>query len=235
MINKDEIIALFRMMYNEHWQFKLGKAEKGTVDCSGAFVWAYKQFDEYIYHGSNRIARKYVGPMVAAKDGQPGYAAFKWREKGEPDEYVKDGLGDFYHIGLIDEHGAGVYNAKSKSTGFCKDSLDKWDYAAPLLAVDYGINQEGYGIVTTLRTQLNMRNAPSMSGKVIFKIPKGAVVHVTGEAIGGFFPIIYEGKVGYCSSDYITLFYQQDDAKEVLNKIYGILKEYMKGEQQHDD
>ena len=234
MINKDEIIALFRRMYNERWQFKLGKAERGTVDCSGAFVWAYKQFDEYIYHGSNRIARKYVGPMVAAKEGKPGYAAFKWREVGEPEEYKKDGLGDFYHIGLIDEHGTSVYNAKSRSAGFCKDSHDKWDYAAPLLAVDYGVKQVGNGIVTTLRTPLNARNEPSMSGEVIFKIPKGAIVCVMGGAIGGFYPIIYDGKAGYCASDYITLLNQQDDAKEVLNKIYVIIKEYMKGEQ-HDD
>lgn len=230
MINKDALIALFRQMDKGHWQYELGKAEKGLVDCSGAFVWAYKQFNENIYHGSNRIARKYVGTMVPAKEGKPGYAAFKWREVGEPDEYKADGLGDYYHIGLIDEHGTSVYNAKSKSAGFSKDPLDQWDYAAPLLAVGYDTKQVGNGVVTTLSTSLNVRCTPSMSGDVIFKIPKGAIVSVTGSATGGFYPIIYEGKNGYCSSQYITLF-GQGDAKAILNKIYGILTEYMKGEQ----
>lgn len=230
MINKDELIALFRRMYTEHWNYELGKAEEGTVDCSGAFVWAYKQFGESIYHGSNRIARKFVGPMMAAKEGKPGYAAFKWRKEGEPDEYKADGLGDYYHIGLIDEYSLNVYNAKSESAGFTKDSLDQWDFAAPLLAVDYEDKHMGNGIVTTLRTPLNVRDAPSMEGNVIFKIPKGAIISVTGGAVDGFYPIIYEGKTGYCSSQYITLF-EQGDAKAVLNKIYGIITEYLKGEQ----
>lgn len=233
MINKDALIALFRQMYEEHWQYELGKAEKGLVDCSGAFVWAYKQFGEDVYHGSNRIARKYVGPMVSAKEGKPGYAAFKWRKEGEPGEYKTDGLGDYYHIGLIDEHGTSVYNAKSKSSGFCKDSLDQWDYAAPLLAVEYDTKQVGNGVVTTLSTPLNVRDAPSMTGNVIFRVPKGAIISVTGSATCGFYPIYYEGKTGYCASQYITLF-KQGDAKLVLNKIYGIITEYLKGEQ-HDD
>lgn len=230
MINRNVLIALFRRMYTEQWQYELGKAEEGTVDCSGAFVWVYKQFGEDIYHGSNRIARKYVGSMVPAKEGKPGYAAFKWRKEGEPDEYKADGLGNYYHIGLIDEYALNVYNAKSKSAGFTKDSLDRWDFAAPLLAVDYGDKHMGNGIVTTLRTPLNVRDAPSMDGNVIFKIPKGAIVSVTGAAISGFYPIIYEGKAGYCSSQYITLF-DRGDAKAVLNKIYGIITEYLKGEQ----
>lgn len=230
MINRDDLIALFRRMYAEHWNYEFGKAEEWTVDCSGAFVWAYRQFGEDIYHGSNRIARKYVGVMVPAKEGKPGYAALKWREEGEPGEYKTDGLGDYYHIGLIDEYGTSVYNAKSKSSGFCKDPLDQWDFAAPLLAVEYGIKQVGNGIVTTLSTPLNVRDTPSMRGDVIFKIPKGATVSVTGASISGFYPIIYEGKTGYCSSQYITLF-DQGDAKAVLNKIYGIITEYLKGEQ----
>ena len=233
MINKDSLITLFQRMYKEHWQYELGKAEKGVVDCSGAFVWAYKQFGEDIYHGSNRIARKYVGSMVPAKEGKPGYAAFKWRKEGEPDEYKADGLGNYYHIGLIDEYALNVYNAKSESAGFTKDGLDQWDFAAPLLAVEYGVKPDGNAIVTTLRTALNMRDAPSMTGEVILKIPKGEIVSVTGSAAGGFYPIYYEGKTGYCSSQYITLF-DQGDAKAVLNKIYGIITEYLKGEQ-HDD
>ena len=169
MINKESLITLFQRMYDEHWQYELGRAEKGVVDCSGAFVWAYKQFGEDIYHGSNRIARKYVGSMVPAKEGKPGYAAFKWRKEGEPDEYKADGLGDYYHIGLIDEYALNVYNAKSKSDGFSLDSLDQWDFAAPLLAVDYGDKHMGNGIVTTLRTPLNVRDAPSMDGNVILE------------------------------------------------------------------
>lgn len=236
MINKDALITLFRQMYEEHWQYELGKAEKGLVDCSGAFVWAYKQFGENIYHGSNRVAREYVGPMVEAKKGKPGYAAFKWRPTGEPNEYKADGRGDYYHIGLIDETGRSVYNAKSKIAGFSKDDIGKWDFAAPLFSVEYEeIVEMGQGIVTTLSTPLNVRERPTTKSNVIFKLPKGAVVNVTSDIINGFYGVEYDGKKGYCSSQYITLFvFDRRNAKVVLNKIYGIITEYLKGEQ-HDD
>ena len=40
----NELISCFERMRDEHWDYCLNSAREGCVDCSGAFVWAYKQF-----------------------------------------------------------------------------------------------------------------------------------------------------------------------------------------------
>lgn len=141
MIKAKQLIELFERMYSEHWSYVLGSAKEGCVDCSGAFVWAYKQFGEKIYHGSNTIFRKYVG--TAVKTPVPGYAAFKLRNDGnEPKGYQADGIGNMYHIGLVDASGAYVLNAKSSKAGFCRDKVDSWTCFAPLNAVDYDEDED---------------------------------------------------------------------------------------------
>ena len=43
IISAKELIKQFQTMYREHWAYIWGKAEKGCVDCSGAFVYAFRQ------------------------------------------------------------------------------------------------------------------------------------------------------------------------------------------------
>lgn len=137
MLNYFDLISLFNTMYKEHWSYEWGSAEKGCVDCSGAFVYAYKQLGgPKIYHGSNTIRRKWIGAVTDTP--KAGYAAFKVRKDGkEPTQYLNDGIGNCYHIGLVAEDCKSVLNAKSKSSGFCKDSIQGWAYFAPLKDVDY--------------------------------------------------------------------------------------------------
>ena len=139
----DKLIAIFRQMYDEHWPYTWGAAQYGNVDCSGAFVYAYKQFGQSIAHGSNAIARRYVVRLLPVSQARPGMAAFKCRKPGAagyalPESY-KTGtdLNDYYHIGLVDETGGFVLNAQGERAGFTRTAVDKWAYVAELKAVDY--------------------------------------------------------------------------------------------------
>ena len=44
-----------------------------VADCSGAFVYAYRQYNANIYHGSNRIARYYVEELLPPEMHLPLY------------------------------------------------------------------------------------------------------------------------------------------------------------------
>ncbi len=151
-IKANDLIAIFRQMKDEHWQYVAGAAEKGKVDCSGAFVWAYRQFGRSIYHGSNRMARTEVESLIPVKGAQivPGMAAFKRREPGEanyalPDEYRTGGqrcngdLCDYYHVGLVAADGKTVLNAQSSQTGFVASPIsERWSHVGYLKQVEYG-------------------------------------------------------------------------------------------------
>lgn len=97
------------------WPYVLGKAEKGKVDCSGLFKYAFKQQKKDIQHSSNKIWRKYlsekgsisdtknkkcpVGNSLKSSQLKKGMAVFKWADREHPN--YKDGQGDFHHIGLV--------------------------------------------------------------------------------------------------------------------------------------
>jgi hypothetical protein len=71
LIPVDGLIALFNRMYREKWEYKWGAAQTGCVDCAGAFVWAYRQYGQSIYHGSNRIARRYIMELLPISQARP--------------------------------------------------------------------------------------------------------------------------------------------------------------------
>lgn len=182
----NELIALFERMYAQHWAYEWGAAREGVVDCSGAFVYAFKKYGQSIYHGSNTIARQYIsGNLHPASDAKPGWAVFKRRFDGqEPAQYKSDGLGNIYHIGLLASDGVSVLNAKGQATGFSSDPLSKWQYAAPLKGVEY---EEG-GVLTDYTLckakvvlnsgYLKVRSAAGTSAPVVSKLYNGDAVDV---------------------------------------------------------
>ena len=104
MIKASALINLFQRMLDERWAYELGAAREGCVDCSGAFVWAYKQLGATIEHGSNSIAHLRVGEYVTVSEAKPGYAVFKlrpWREDDSGNRWYNQQPGDCYHIGLM--------------------------------------------------------------------------------------------------------------------------------------
>ena len=216
MIKASALINLFRRMLDEHWAYELGAAREGCVDCSGAFVWAYKQMGATIEHGSNSIAHLRVGEYVPVEEAKPGYAVFKlrpWRDDDSGNRWFDQQPGDVYHIGLMGDNGK-VLNAQSTKTGFvASPASQNWAFAAPLKAVSYSDNKKGGDTMfgnATVKTQkagsyVNLREGASTRAAVIGKVYDGERVNVLREAGAGWiYAKTQAGAEGYMSADYIV-------------------------------
>lgn len=214
-IPRDDLIAIFQQMYREHWSYELGKAEKGCVDCSGAFVYAYNQFGKKIAHGSNSIAHKYVSELLPISKAEPGMAAFKvrdWTADQSGNSWYMQEPGDVHHIGLVDTDTKYVLNAKGTNYGFCRDKLttkNGWDYVGYLLDVDYAGGGGGGGTVETvtvyggnLDKPINMRQSASTSSKIIEEIPQYSTASLISDG-GGWCKLTYDGVTGYVKDDFV--------------------------------
>lgn len=212
MIKKDSLISLFERMLSEHWAYEWGAAHEGCVDCSGAFVYAYKQLDSsvYIAHGSNSILRQSMGQLLPMSEAQPGYAAVKiraWSEAEAGNRWYGKDPGDVYHIGLVGRDGK-ILNAQGTATGFVSSDPGTWAGCAPLLEVGYGDGTEGENVlykakVTTEKDPLRVR-AWAQTGRILGTVPRGAVVDVLADSGDGWPRIRYNELVGYASGDYLT-------------------------------
>lgn len=218
MIRANALIALFERMLDEHWAYEWGAAREGCVDCSGAFVWAYRQLGATIEHGSNSIAHLRVGEYVPVAKAKPGYAVFKlraWRDDSDNggNRWFGQQPGDVYHIGLMGDDGK-VLNAQSTKTGFVTSPASQnWAFAAPLKAVSYSDNTEGGETMfgnATVKTQkagsyVNLREGASTRAAVIGKVYDGERVNVLREAGAGWiYGKTQAGTEGYMSADYIV-------------------------------
>lgn len=216
MIQASALIVLFKRMLDEHWAYEWGAAREGCVDCSGAFVWAYRQLGASIEHGSNSIAHLRVGEYVPIAEAKPGYAVFKtraWRENDGGNRWFGQQPGDCYHIGLMGQDGR-VLNAQSTKTGFvASPASQNWAFAAPLKAVSYSDNAEGgetmFGNATVSVTSggyLNIRDGASTRSNIIAKARNGARVNIIREAggTGWVFGVLASGEAGYLSSEYLV-------------------------------
>ena len=219
------ILGDFQRMLAEHWKYTAGASETGNVDCSGAFVWSYRQHGQSIYHGSNRIARTEIVELVPISAAKPGMAVFKFRSPSDaryalPSGYKQGGkyyngdLRDFYHIGLMGEDGK-VLNAQSSATGFVSSPLKSWTCAGYLKKVDYkeekqvedsytaGVSYVGRVYATSGRT-VNLRAEPSKSAKVLEKVKIGTSVNVIGTA-DGWLHVETETNQGYMMEEFVDV------------------------------
>lgn len=173
MISASELVRLFSAAMSEHWGYIWGEAgdvwtraaqdaatREATVeygarwigrrvaDCSGLFVWAYKQHGEKIYHGSNTIFNDYTsktGPLYGEVEIMPGTAVFQVSE------------GRRTHIGLY-VGGGKVIEARGTRAGVIESDLSDWDEWGLLSAVDYsGVTAE----VIVLDTVKTLRKGDS--------------------------------------------------------------------------
>ena len=198
-------------MYKEKWKYLWGHAERGCVDCSGAFVWAYRQLGETIYHGSNTIARQDVQKLLPPSEAKPGMAAFKIRKPGArsyalPKKFQASGstyngdLNDYYHIGLVDEDGKHVLNAQSEKAGFTRTPISKWHAVGALSSVQYEEIPMRIMTVTSVNgLPVRVRKAPSKSAAIIAKLAVGTPV-IAGEEQNGWREIIFGDESGYMMS-----------------------------------
>ena len=144
MVNKDKLIASFEEIIG--WPYASpGSNDQRGIDCSGAFVRAYRAQGAGIYHGSNTIYRRHLGlsgPIHGISSLAPGMAVFKNRQDGrEPAQYRNDGIGNMYHIGLVAS--AKPLRIIHATTPVAKvdTTLGNWSHFGCLKAVDY----EGQG------------------------------------------------------------------------------------------
>lgn len=219
MIDPAKLIALFQRMYSERWQYVAGAAEEGKVDCSGAFVWAYRQLGYKIAHGSNAIARGYVEALQPISEALPGMAAFKLRKPGDakydlPAKYRKGGsayngdLNDYYHIGLVDSDGKTVLNAQGTKAGFTRTKLSAWACVGRLNAVNYAAEEEMTPMQDMIVTAANggnvwLRAKPDKASKAVDSIPVGTHVLAGEETTNGWRPVVYNAKTGYMMAEFL--------------------------------
>lgn len=219
-----DILADFQRMRDNHWAYVAGSSATGKVDCSGAFVWAYRQHGKSIYHGSNRIAREEVAGLLPVKQAQPGMAVFKLRAPNHgrydlPSAYKQGGkhyngdINDYYHIGLMGENGK-VLNAQSTATGFVESPLNDWDCVGYLNQVDYGggtndmtetCNQVLYTGVVVAQTgkTVNLRASANKSSNIVERVKIGTEVNVL-EDLGEWLKVETADHQGYMMACYVV-------------------------------
>ena len=215
----DALISCFERMRDEHWDYCLNSAREGCVDCSGAFVWAYKQFNKTILHGSNSIARLSVGDLLPISSARPGMAVVKvkdWTDDDDTNRWYDTNPGNVYHIGLVIQNGSemNVIEAKGERWGVVQSKLDsKWKFVAYLDDVDYTQKMEEVvmeykytGSIRLTSGYVHLRSQPNITSKSIAKLYNGDSVEIGDSSQSNWYAIKDEsGNEGYVYSKYVVI------------------------------
>ena len=215
----NELISCFERMRDEHWNYCLNSAREGCVDCSGAFVWAYKQFNKTILHGSNSIARLSVGDLLPISSARPGMAVVKvkdWTDDDDTNRWYDSEPGNVYHIGLVIQNGSemNVIEAKGAKWGVVQTKLDnKWKFVAYLDEVDYTQKMEETimeykytGSIHLTSGYVHLRTQPNITSKSIAKLYHGEPVEIGDSSQPNWYAIKDEsGNEGYVYSKYVVI------------------------------
>ena len=215
----NELISCFERMRDEHWDYCLNSAREGCADCSGAFVWAYKQFNKTILHGSNSIARLSVGDLLSISHARPGMVAVKvkdWTDDDDTNRWYDSEPGNVYHIGLVIQNGSemNVIEAKGAKWGVVQTKLDnKWKFVAYLDDVDYTQKMEETimeykytGSICLTSGYVHLRSQPNITSKSIAKLYHGEPVEIGDSSQPNWYAIKDEsGNEGYVYSKYVVI------------------------------
>lgn len=121
--NQESATRDMTVKYGQKW------VGRKVADCSGLFVWAFRQHGGKIYHGSNTIWEKYLvpetrGPLAGVVKIRYGAAVFQ----------VKDGrrthIGWYIGGGMVEEE-------KGTQSGCVLSPLATWDEFGELKDADY--------------------------------------------------------------------------------------------------
>lgn len=218
LINLTRLVQSFEKIVG--WKYvSPGTNDENGIDCSGAFVRAYKAQGASIYHGSNTIYRKHcssVGRINSVNDLQVGMAVFKNREDGaEPSQYKNDGMGNMYHIGLVCGVNPLLIIHATSPVAKIDTALGKtpsWKFWGKLSQVQYDVtpieegSEQGMAYeVTVVPSTLNMRK--TAGGEYMLKIPMGTKLTVLNEAtVSGklFGQVNYGAEVGWIDLSFTT-------------------------------
>ena len=221
------------------------------IDCSGLFVKMYRDQGATIYHGSNRIFRKYcstTGKLTSPSQLIPGMAVFKWKDQ-QPKGYDDD-LGDFSHIGFV----AGINPIQiihASSAAGCvtiDDKINKWAYWGRLKDVDYlkgentmpdnenenaPIEQMTAVVYAENGRPVKMRAKPTTTSGQYVEIPSGTTVEVL-DAGENWCKIKFGARIGYMMTKFLKMGGTGENASSgedivsvsssELKKVYQILE-----------
>lgn len=210
-----QLISEFEIMLAGKWKYVWGAAKKGTVDCSGAFVYAYKLYGLSIYHGSNTIYRQHLSSKGKTNEIGlvPGMAVFK-HKSATPSKF-SDELGDFYHIGLYVGNNR-VLEAKGTNYGFVEGPLWKtsngktthlWSHAGLLKKITYTGGIVSMDKLATVTAQtgkfVRMRATPSHTEKKYDNVPVGSVVSIISQT-EEWSKIQWGSAIGYMMTSFLV-------------------------------
>lgn len=216
MIPARSLAAVFETMLG--WPYASpGSNNASGVDCSGAFVYAYRQFGLSIYHGSNRIIRRYCHDVRKRQLGElkVGMAIFKSRQdlSRMKAEYKPGGRyydpalpDDYYHMGLVvSVSPLQIINATPPRVRV-DTRLSDWCCAGYLNAVDYQSDWEDPTLATVTAesgSTVNLRSAPSRSAVVRVRVPIGSVVEVLERTDEYWSLIRWQTYTGYMMREFL--------------------------------
>lgn len=224
MISVAQIVSAFREIIG--WPYASpGSNGPGGIDCSGAFVFAYRKYNQSIYHGSNRIARVYcrdVKRVASLAQLVPGMAIFKTRPAGEnlKAEYKPGGRyydpalpEDFYHIGLVASISPlQIINATAPAARV-DTRLSAWSHAGYLKAVAYGQppmpGPDPQPLPREAMTQapsgstVNLRRSPTKDSVVLRRVPLGTRVSVLEDVDGIWWRVREGATIGYMMREFL--------------------------------
>ena len=233
----NELISCFERMRDEHWDYCLNSAREGCVDCSGAFVWAYKQFHKTILHGSNSIARLSVGDLLPISSARPGMAVVKvkdWTDDDDTNRWYDSEPGNVYHIGLVIQNGSemNVIEAKGAKWGVVQSKLDsKWKFVAYLDDVDYTQKMEEVvmeykytGSIRLTSGYVHLRSQPNITSKSIAKLYNGEPVEIGDTDQPNWYAVKDEaGNEGYVYSKYVNIEKEIESADDLNSNFFAVI------------
>ena len=122
-----------------------GSNNSSGIDCSGLFVYMYREQGAKIAHGSNSIFHKYLsdsGRLTSTSQLQVGMAVFKlkeWTPSDSSNQWYGREPGNLSHIGYVASvNPLEIIHASSVSGCVTIDnSIKKWAYWGRLKDVDY--------------------------------------------------------------------------------------------------
>ena len=188
-----------------------GTNDENGIDCSGAFVRAYRAAGKNIYHGSNRIERVYCQDCFdlhgSARGLKEGMAIFKYREPNEdgyglPQDYRAGGKyyngdeRDYTHIGLVTSvKPLGITNATSPVARVdtkIGSGIHSWRRAGYLKAVIYNAAETG-------GSENSMSALVGKTCKVV--VESGSTVNLRDKPDGDLVVRVPAGALVLCSAD----------------------------------
>ena len=177
-----------------------------VTDCSGIFVWAFRELGGQMYHGSNTMYREWCvnkGTLIKGlrSDSQallPGSAVFTG------DESNRGHVGLFVGDGVVIE-AAGTLQGVTTS----KVSDKKWTYWGELKGVSYAAAPDPQpdpkplpGQATVAAAKVALREGPSKSCKVITRADAGETVSLA-DLPAEWVYVNYRGKNGFMMREFL--------------------------------